>query len=166
MQQKVQFIVATLHDPDLLILDEPFAGLDPVNLELLMETVRELKDAGKTIILSTHLMEQAESLCDDICLLNRSRKVLDGSLREVKRGFARNMVALRVEGGDGVLDDRGLVAGIETHGDGVKALLAEGASAHDLLRRLLAAGALVSKFEIVEPSLHDIFIAQVSQRDV
>jgi len=82
MQQKVQFISAILHEPDLLILDEPFSGLDPVNLELLKEVVLDLKAAGKTIIFSTHQMEVAEKICDDICLINRSRKVLEGSLRE------------------------------------------------------------------------------------
>src|SRR5678816_2721856 len=87
MQQKVQFITAVLHDPDLLILDEPFSGLDPINLELLKEIILELKSAGKTIIFSTHQMEVAEKICDDICLVNRSRKILEGSIREVKRGF-------------------------------------------------------------------------------
>src|SRR5437588_5642247 len=109
MQQKVQFIAAVLHDPDLIILDEPFSGLDPVNVELLENLVLELKDAGKTIIFSTHQMEVAERICDDICLINRSRKVLDGSLREVKSGFGRNAVALRFEGGNSVLDDRSIV---------------------------------------------------------
>src|ERR671921_2269147 len=90
MQQKVQFIAAVMHNPDLLILDEPFSGLDPVNVELLKEIVLELKAEGKTIIFSTHQMETAEKLCDDICMINRSRKVLDGSLREIKRSFGRN----------------------------------------------------------------------------
>ena len=163
MQQKIQFIAAVLHDPDLLILDEPFSGLDPVNVEVLKEVVLELKAAGKTIIFSTHSMELAEKICDDICLINRSRKVLSGSLREVKQGFGRNAVALRIVGGDGVLDDRSLVANVERHSDQVEALLAEGADAQDLLKRLLASGALVMKFELVEPSLHDIFIEKVGR---
>ncbi|MBC7928933.1 MAG: DUF4162 domain-containing protein, partial [Rubrivivax sp.] len=98
---------------------------------------------------------------DDICLINRSRKVLDGSIREVKRGFGRNSVALRFEGGDGVLGDRNLVASVEQHSDESEALLAPGANAQELLRRLLAAGASISKFELVEPSLNDIFIEKV-----
>ena len=110
MQQKIQFITAVIHDPDLLILDEPFSGLDPVNVELLKEIVLELKRAGKTIIFSTHQMEVAEKICDDICLLNRSRKVFEGSLREIKSSFGRNSVAVRCEGGDGVLDDPALVS--------------------------------------------------------
>lgn len=162
MQQQIQFITAVLHDPDLLILDEPFSGLDPINVELLKDTVLELKAAGKTIIFSTHLMEQAEKLCDDICLMNRSQKVLDGSLREIKQGFGRNAVALRLEGGDGVLNDRTLVSKIERHSDGIEVLLAQGASAQELLKRLIAAGSSIGKFEMIEPSLHDIFIAKVS----
>lgn len=162
MQQKIQFITAVLHDPDLLILDEPFSGLDPINVELLKDTVLELKAAGKTIIFSTHLMEQAEKLCDDICLMNGSQKVLDGSLREIKQGFGRNAVALRLEGADGVLNDRTLVSKIERHSDGIEVLLAEGANAQELLKRLIAAGSSIGKFEMIEPSLHDIFIAKVS----
>jgi ABC-2 type transport system ATP-binding protein len=161
MQQKIQFIAAVMHEPDLLILDEPFSGLDPVNVDLLQDLVLELKAAGRTIIFSTHQMEVAERICDDICLINRSRKVLDGSIREVKSSFGRNAVALRFEGGDGVLEDRGLVASVEQHSDEAEALLAPGADAQELLRRLLAAGASVSKFELVEPSLHDIFIQKV-----
>jgi ABC-2 type transport system ATP-binding protein len=162
MQQKIQFVAAVLHDPDLLILDEPFSGLDPVNVELLKDLVLELKGRGKTIIFSTHQMEVAERICDDICLVNRSRKVLSGSIREVKSGFGRNSVALRFEGGDGVLEDPQLVASVERHSDGLEALLAPGADAQELLRRLLAAGARVTRFELVEPSLHDIFIEKVS----
>jgi ABC-2 type transport system ATP-binding protein len=161
MQQKVQFIAAVMHDPDLLILDEPFSGLDPVNVELLKDLVLGLKGEGRTIIFSTHQMEVAERICDDICLINRSRKVLAGSMREVKSGFGRNSVALRFEGGDGVLEDPALVASVVRHSDHAEALLAPGADAQEFLRRLLAAGASVSRFELVEPSLHDIFIEKV-----
>jgi ABC-2 type transport system ATP-binding protein len=163
MQQKVQFLTAVLHNPDLLILDEPFSGLDPVNVELLQEIVLELKSSGKTIIFSTHQMEVAERICDDICLINRSRKVLEGSIREVKRGFGRREVALRFEGGDGVLEDRALVSKVEWHSDGVEVLLAERASAQELLQRLVASGATIGKFEMIEPSLNKIFIAKVTE---
>src|SRR6185436_11658802 len=98
MQQKIQFIMAVLHEPDLVILDEPFSGLDPVNVELLKDVVLELKRTGKTVIFSTHQMELAEKICDDICLINRSQKILDGSLRQIKKSFGRNAVALRMEG--------------------------------------------------------------------
>ena len=163
MQQKAQFITAILHDPDLLILDEPFSGLDPVNVELLKEIVLELKAAGKTIIFSTHQMEVAEKICDDICLINRSQKVLEGSLREVKQSFGRNSVALRVEGGDQILSDPSRVSKLERHSDELEVLLAPGANAQDLLEQLVAAKAIISKFEMIEPSLKDIFIQHVSE---
>ena len=163
MQQKVQFITAILHEPDLLILDEPFSGLDPVNVELLKDIVLDLKRSGKTIIFSTHQMEVAEKICDDLCLINRSKKVFEGTLREIRSSFGRNSVALRYEGGDGVLEDPQLVSKVERHADEVEALLAEGTSAQTLLRRLIESGATIGKFEMVEPSLNDIFIAKVTE---
>lgn len=163
MQQKAQFITAILHEPDLLILDEPFSGLDPVNVELLKEIVLDLKSAGRTIIFSTHQMELAEKICDDICLINRSRKILEGPLREIRQSFRQNSVALRIEGGDGVLDDRALISALKQHSDEIEVLLAPGVSAQDLLKRLVAAGASVSKFEMIEPRLHDIFIQKVRE---
>jgi ABC-2 type transport system ATP-binding protein len=163
MQQKIQFITSVIHDPDLLILDEPFSGLDPINTELLKEIVLDLKRAGKTIIFSTHQMEVAERICDDICLLNHSQKVLDGSLREIKSSFGRNSVAIRCEGGDGVLDDPELIGKLVRHADEAQALLAPGADAQKLLRRLIDSGAVIGKFEMVEPSLNDIFITKVTE---
>ncbi len=163
MQQKVQFITAVIHDPDLLILDEPFSGLDPVNVELMKETVLEEKARGKTIILSTHQMEIAEKLCDDVCMINRSRKVLDGRLREIRRSFSRNAVALRFEGGDSLLNDSELVANVREVGDDTEVLLAPGADPQVLLRRLVDSGAAITRFELVEPSLHDIFIEKVRE---
>src|ERR1700752_1703040 len=163
MQQKVQFISSVLHDPDLLILDEPFSGLDPVNVELLKDVVLDLKRAGKTIIFSTHLMEIAEKLCDDICLINRARKVLEGSLRQVKQGFGSNSVALRIEGEDGILSDSPLITNIEHHSDEMEVLLSLNADPQELLKQLIANGTNVTKFEMIEPSLNDIFIAKVSE---
>ncbi len=148
---------------DLLILDEPFSGLDPVNVALLKEIVLELKAANKTIIFSTHQMELTEQICDDICLINRARKVLDGSLREIKKSFARNLVALRIEGENGILGDSSLVSKIEQHSDEMEVLLAPNASPQDLLRKLVDSGAIVTKFEMIEASLHDIFIEKVSE---
>jgi ABC-2 type transport system ATP-binding protein len=165
MQQKVQFITSVLHKPDLLILDEPFSGLDPVNVELLKEIVLELKASGKTIIFSTHQMELAEKICDDICLINRSRKILEGSIREVKRAFSRNAVGLRLEGGADVLADRTLVRSIERHSDDIEVLLAEEAKAQDLLKKLIDAGARIERFEMIEPSLNNIFIEKVSETE-
>jgi ABC-2 type transport system ATP-binding protein len=163
MQQKVQFITAILHEPDLLILDEPFSGLDPVNVELLKEIVLDLKRAGKTIIFSTHHMEVAEKICDDICLLNRSHKILDGSLRQIKQGFGRNAVALRIEGDSQILRDPALVSNIDQHSDELEVLLAPGASPQDLLQKLVVSGVIVTKFEMIEASLNDIFIEKVSE---
>ena len=164
MQQKIQFITAVLHEPDLLILDEPFSGLDPINVELLKEIVLELKAAGKTIVFSTHLMETAERLCDDIVLINRSKRVLGGSLREVKASFNRNLIALRIAGGDGVLEDKNLISKITAHADELEILLNENADAQILLRKLIESGAIINKFELIEPSLNDIFIEKVSQK--
>jgi ABC-2 type transport system ATP-binding protein len=165
MQQKVQFAGTIIHEPDLLILDEPFSGLDPVNVELLKEIILEQRAAGKTIILSTHQMELAEKICDDICLINRSRKVLGGSIREVKRAFSRHAVALRLEGGAEVLADRSLVSLVERHSDGIEVLLAEAANAQQLLQQLLAAGARIERFEMIEASLNEIFIEKVSEHE-
>ncbi len=161
MQQKVQFISTVLHDPDLLILDEPFSGLDPVNVEFMIDVLSEFKSTEKTIIFSTHLMETAERLCSDILLINRSKKVLAGSLREVKESFGRNLIALRVSGGGDVLSDTSLVARVTQHADEQEIELAPGAESGALLGRLIDSGAAISKFEEIEPSLNDIFIDQV-----
>lgn len=163
MQQKIQFIATVMHAPDLLILDEVFSGLDPVNAELMKDVLLELKAEQRTIIFSTHMMSQAEELCDDICLINRSRKVLQGSLREVKSSFGRRAVALRAEGGNGALTDSKLVASVKPYGDYVEVLLADGADAQELLHRLVESGARITRFEQVEPSLHDIFLQQVGE---
>lgn len=163
MQQKAQFVTAVLHDPDLLILDEPFSGLDPINVELLKQVILDLKAAGKTIIFSTHQMEVAEKICDDICLLDRSRKIFEGSLREVKRSFGRNAVALRISGGDGIVNNHALVTKTTHHADEIEALLAPEADTQLLLQDLIKAGARIEKFEMIEPSLHDIFITKVTE---
>ena len=161
MSQKIQFIATVLHNPDLLILDEPFSGLDPVNVEFLIEVVAELKARHKTIIFSTHLMETAERLCDDIILINHARRVIGGTLREVKESYSKNMIALRAVGGEAVLQDTSVVTKIIAHADEKELMLAENADEQLLLKRLLEAGARISKFEKIEPSLNDIFIEKV-----
>ena len=163
MQQKVQFITSVIHDPDLLILDEPFSGLDPVNVDIMKDTILEQKSANKTIILSTHQMEIAEKLCDDVCMINRSHKVLDGKLRDIRRSFSRNAVALRFEGTDGLLNDPELVANIRQIGEDFEVLLVPGANPQVLLKRLVDSGTTVTRFELVEPTLHDIFIEKVRE---
>ncbi|MFM9903852.1 MAG: ABC transporter ATP-binding protein [Pyrinomonadaceae bacterium] len=161
MQQKIQFISTVLHDPDLLILDEPFSGLDPVNVEFMIEVMSEFKSQDKTIIFSTHLMETAERLCNDILLINKARKVISGSLREVKASYGKNIIALRAVGGEAVLSDRSLVAKAVQHSDEVEIELAGNADPQILLKKLIESGASISKFEKVEPSLNDIFIDQI-----
>ncbi len=163
MAQKLQFAATMLHDPDLLILDEPFSGLDPVNVEFMKQVIAEVKSNEKTIIFSTHLMETAEKLCDDILLINKSRKVLSGSLREIKQSYGRNIVALRCTGGEDILNENNLVLNVVRHADETEVFLREGATGQELLERLIRSGAVISKFEMVEPSLNDIFIDTVNQ---
>lgn len=161
MQQKIQFISTVLHDPDLLILDEPFSGLDPVNVEFMMDVIEEFKTREKTIIFSTHLMETAERLCHDIILINKSREVLSGTLRDIKKSFGKNMIALRATGGENVLDDKNLIAKMTVHADEKELVLAENADPQMLLKNLIENGAVISKFEEIEPSLNEIFIENI-----
>src|SRR5437773_1593203 len=161
MQQKIQFISTVLHDPDLLILDEPFAGLDPVNVEFMIELLSEFRTQDKTIMFSTHQMETAERLCRDILLINKAKKVVGGSLREVKESYDKNRIGLRADGGDGVPQDRSIVAKVIDDADEQELQLADGADSQTLLKRLIENGASISKFEQIEPSLNDIFIEKV-----
>lgn len=165
MSQKIQFIAAVLHDPELIILDEPFSGLDPVNVETLLEAIAELKRNGKTIIFSTHLMETAERLCDDIILINKSRKILGGKLREVKESFGKNRIGLRCVGGEKVLADNTLVEKTVVHSDQTEIILAKDVEAQNLLKNLISSGAVITKFEQIEPSLNDIFIEKVKEKN-
>ncbi len=157
MQQKVQFIGTILHDPQLLILDEPFSGLDPINQEVLERIVREFHRRGATILFSTHLMDHAERLCERVCLISRARKVLDGDLKELKRRERGGLLAIEFSG-----DDRWLtgpeVAEIRRNEEGVLLLLREGADHQAILRRGVAAGARIDRFDLVEPRLHEIFV--------
>jgi len=161
MQQKIQFISTVMHDPDLLILDEPFSGLDPINVEFLMDVISEFKTQDKTIIFSTHLMETAEKLCKDILLINKARKVISGSLREVKESYGKNLIALRATGSEAILSDRSIVAKTDVHADETIVHLNNGADPQLLLRRLIDGGAEITKFEEVEASLNDIFIDKI-----
>lgn len=165
MQQKIQFISTVLHDPDLLILDEPFSGLDPINVEFLIEVISEFKTQAKTIIFSTHLMETAEKLCNDIILINKAKKVVGGSLREVKESYGKNLIALRGENFGDVLEDSSLVSKVVTHSDELEIHLADGIKSREVLKKLIDKGAAISRFEEIEPSLNDIFIEQVKGTD-
>jgi len=161
MQQKIQFAAAVLGKPPILILDEPFSGMDPVNQNLFKDQILDLNRQGTTIVFSTHLMETAERLCSDILLINKGRKVIGGSLRQIKEAYGKNTIALRSDGGDAALMDSTLVSKIIEHSDEREVQLADGADAQTLLRKLMDAGAVITKFEQVEPSLNDIFVQQI-----
>lgn len=165
MQQKVQFAGALQHDPELLILDEPFSGLDPVNSQVMRDVVVETARSGRTVLFSTHIMEHAEKMCDHIVIIARGEKVVDGTMAEVKRGAGKSHVALsfsrNAQAAQRVLADRTLVASLDDAGATAEAELASGADPERLLKALLAADVGLSRFEIVEPSLHSIFIAKV-----
>jgi ABC-2 type transport system ATP-binding protein len=160
MQQKIQFIGTVIHEPELLILDEPFSGLDPINQDVLEEIVRDFHAKGTTILFSTHLMDQAERLCERVCLISRSRKVLDADLKELKARERKGLVAVEFEG-----PDRWLlgpeVEGTE-HVNGTTLLrLRDGADHQAILRRGVEAGATIYRFDLVEPRLHEIFVRHV-----
>ncbi|MSR06244.1 MAG: ATP-binding cassette domain-containing protein [Gemmatimonadetes bacterium] len=165
MQQKVQFIATVLHKPDLVILDEPFAGLDPVNSQVMKDTVLELSRQGATIVFSTHVMDQAERLCESVCIIARGEKVLDGRVADVKRDHHGRHVAVGVQEGlasiDKILADKSLVAKADNYGNFAEVEMAEGTPPQKLLTSLLSAGAQINRFEIVEPSLHKIFLDRV-----
>jgi ABC-2 type transport system ATP-binding protein len=166
MQQKVQFIATLVHDPDLIILDEPFSGLDPINAQALKDAVVELKKRGKTVVFSTHVMENAERMCDAVCIIARGEKVLDGKVSDVKASHGERSVALALDGDmtpavRAILADRSLVMRIDDSNRYYELELAPGADSHALLRRLVEAGAPIRRFERVQPSLHQIFLDRV-----
>ena len=164
MQQKLQFIITVLHKPRLLILDEPFTGLDPVNTALLKDIILELHREGATIIFSTHLMEQVEKMCDSICLINKGKSVLQGSLQEIKSRYGKNTVILQYSGNAGFLEDDGLVERFDNYGNYVEVFLKPGTDPQDLLRRAVQDGVRILRFELTEPSLNDIFIETVKEQ--
>ena len=172
MQQKVQFAAALIHEPDIVILDEPWSGLDPVNADVLRSTVEEIRDAGRTVLFSTHQMEQAEKVVDALIIIARGKKVLDGKLRDIKRtwqgagwialGYAEDAAK---DAAKAVLDDKALVAESRVpdqhHEDDIEVRAAEGVSTQKLLAALVGAGVALRKFEIMVPSLHQIFVEKV-----
>ena len=160
MQQKVQFISTVLHDPDLIIFDEPFMGLDPINTDQLKGIIVELKKRGKTIVLSTHLMEEVERLCEHICLINKGEKVLDGRLSEIKKRYGKNTVVLEFEGDGSFLHHSPLVKKMDDYGNYIELQLKKEDSYPQLLE-LAAKSVKLRRFEVVEPSLRSIFIERV-----
>ena len=173
MQQKVQFASALIHEPELLILDEPWSGLDPINADVLREVVLEQRAAGRTILFSTHLMEQAEQICDRVCIIARGERALEGDLAGIKRdasgdrlvaiGFATADDRERAQGG--VLAEPGLVESSRDRGGYLEVWLSPGTDADELLGRLVSARVAIRRFEIVEPTLHQIFVDRVGTED-
>ena len=156
MQQKIQFIGSLLHDPGLIVMDEPFSGLDPVNTKLLEKTLLELKDQGKAIVFSTHRMDQVEKLCDSICLIDHGVAVLAGRMREIKSRYERNHVVVEFEGSEEFLSSPEIAEAKNFSGHAEIKLKPHG-NAQKLLQEA-SSGATIYRFELVEPSLEEIFI--------
>lgn len=162
-QQKIQFIAAVNHKPSIVILDEAFSGLDPVNVELLKSTVKELRDSGATILFSTHRMEHVEELCRNITILHRSNTVLKGNLKELKKQYPRERVILGAEGEINGLGSIQGVTGVTRHEYGYEIGIRNEAAGGDILRHAMAQ-TTITKFEIKEPTLNEIFIKTVGDR--
>lgn len=165
MSQKIQFISTIVHDPDVLFLDEPFSGLDPVSADELLVIIRELKDQGKLVLFSTHVMEQAEKVCDHIIMLNKGKKILDGDIREIQKAHGLNRVALSFADdtvGASFLESLETVGSVQQEGRGFLVTLAPGAES-DSLFASLAGKTRVRSFVVNEPSLHEIFVNLVQE---
>ncbi len=161
MQQKIQFIATVVHDPTLIILDEPFSGLDPINTNLIKDEIYELAQRGKQVVFSTHRMEQVEEICDYIVLINKGKNVLEGWVKEIKSRFRENLYEVHVEG---EINEE-LFARYEmrdrTRDGGYVVQLPQGEAGNSLLSALMSEGAHVTSFREVLPSLNEIFIRQV-----
>jgi ABC-2 type transport system ATP-binding protein len=160
MEQKIQLITAMINDPQLLILDEPFAGLDPLNSAMLAELLLELKLAGRTILFSSHQMDRVEKLCDEICLINHGKSVLQGAVPELKARFGGRQVRLVYRGEAPFLDHDGSIESRTNGGNTVELRAGPKVNAQELLRTVAASATVVS-YETVEPSLEEIFIEAV-----
>ncbi|OAN62623.1 ABC transporter [Balneola sp. EhC07] len=162
MSQKIQFIATIAHDPDIYIFDEPFSGLDPINSDMLKDIIIELKNNGKTILFSTHRMEQVEQMCDDICLFNKGKAVLQGKLREVKASFGKNTINLEFDGDGSFLDKLEGVRLNNRSTNFAEIRVLNGQNMQDILK-LAMEHAEIHKFERIEPSLNEIFISTVGE---
>jgi len=165
MSQKIQFIATIVHDPDIYIFDEPFSGLDPINSELLKQIIIELRSNGKTILFSTHRMEQVEQMCDDICLFNNGKVVLTGNLRQVKKEFGKNTVLIEFEGDPGFLDELENVRINNRSTNFAEIRLLDGQNHQNILKKAMNASE-IHKFQLVEPSLNEIFISTVGEDNI
>ncbi|WP_219835577.1 ABC transporter ATP-binding protein [Paenibacillus sp. R14(2021)] len=161
-QQKIQFIAAVIHNPRIVIMDEAFSGLDPVNVELLKSTVKELRDAGSCILFSTHRMEHVEELCRNITILHRSNPVLQGNLKAIKKQFPRERVILATDGDVSGIEAVDGVLQVARHEYGYEVLISSEAAGRPILELALAQTG-VTRFEIMEPTLNEIFIKTVGE---
>lgn len=157
MQQKLQFITTIIHQPELIILDELFSGLDPINIELIKGILLDEKRRGTTILFSTHVMEQAEKLCDYICMINRGKKVLDGRIGEIKAQFGANSIQVDIEGDGAFARDIAGVEELTEFSNYIELKLSTDADSREILR-IIAERVKIRRFEIMEPSLYNIFI--------
>lgn len=157
-QQKIQFIAAILHDPEFLIFDEPFSGLDPINTDLLKDIILEKKEEGKVIIFSTHLMDFAEKLSDHIAMIDHGKIILKGSLSEIKSQFAQKNITLEAEGDLSFLDHSPIVEKVENFGNTIGIKVKEASQTQELLKLLVQNNVKVNKFAANEISLHEIFV--------
>jgi ABC-2 type transport system ATP-binding protein len=164
MEQKVQLLTALIHDPQLLILDEPFTGLDPLNSALLVDWLIELKRAGRTILFSSHRMDRVERLCDEICLIDHGRSVLQGEVTQLKARFGDRRMRLVYRGEVPFLNQNGSIESCSNDDDAIELRLDPGAKAQELLRAV-AARATVISYQMVEPSLEEIFIKAIGNHD-
>ena len=162
MQQKIQFIATVIHQPDLIILDEPFGGLDPVNTKLLKDIMLEMKKQERTIIFSTHRMEQVEMISDNICLINKAEKVLEGNLSQIKKQHGKNTVVLDYDGDASFIPSLPEVEKIDDYGKFMEIKMKEKSDPQDLLDKMVGR-IRINKFEVREPTLNAIFIDKVGE---
>jgi len=160
MGQIIQFLVTIAHDPYLIVLDEPFAGLDPVNRLLLKNIILELKKQGKTVILSTHMMNEVEEMCDRVLMINRGQVVLYGNLSDIKQRFRNNSVFVQCDGDVGTIEG---VSGRKDHGKYIELFLDGQTTSQQVLNQLIAKSVRIDRFEVSTPSLNEIFIQVVKQ---
>lgn len=165
MSQKIQFISTIVHDPEIYIFDEPFSGLDPINSELLKEIIIELREKNKTILFSTHRMEQVEQMCDDICLFNNGKVVLTGNLREIKKEFGKNTILLEFQGDSTFLDELENIRINNRSTNFAEIRILDGSNHQDILKKAMEK-AEIHKFQLVEPSLNEIFISTVGEDNI
>jgi len=162
MQQKIQFISCLLHEPDLIIMDEPFSGLDPVNATLLMDTLLDLRKQGKAILFSTHRMDQVEKLCDEIAIIYKGKLVLEGSMKAIKSSYPANRIHVHFTG-DASFLDHPAIASAKTYTGLAEIVLNDPHAAQSVLARAIEQGAVITRFEVTEPTLEEIFIATVGE---